>query len=41
MEKLSVYSQKTARSGCTRLSGALGWRLSTGCSRDFDDGVRL
>jgi hypothetical protein len=41
MEKLVVYSQKTARSGCTGLSGAPGWRLSTGCSRDFDGGVRL
>jgi hypothetical protein len=41
MEKLVVYSQKTARSGCTGLSGAPGSRLSTGCSRDFDGGVRL
>jgi hypothetical protein len=41
MEKLAVYNQQTARSGCTGLFGAPGWRLSTGCSRDFDDGVRL
>jgi hypothetical protein len=49
MEKLVVYNQKTARSECTgqcpvvhrTVSGAPGWRLSTGCSRDFDGGVRL
>jgi hypothetical protein len=33
MEKLAVYSQSTARSGCTGLSGAPGWLWRTGCSR--------
>jgi hypothetical protein len=28
VEKLAVYSHKTARSGRTGLSGAPGWRLS-------------
>jgi hypothetical protein len=41
LEKLAVYNQKAARSGCTGLSGAPGRRLSTGCSREAINGVRL
>jgi hypothetical protein len=48
MEKLAVYSQKAARSGCTRLSG--GAPDSVRCARlamvkmplsEFAGGVRL
>jgi hypothetical protein len=48
VKKLAVYSQKLqglSAPDCPvvhrTLSGAPGWHLSTGCSRDFDGGVRL
>ena len=41
MEKMAVYSQKTALSECTELSGAPGWLWRTGRSREIVGGVRL
>jgi hypothetical protein len=41
LEKTWLSSQDSAQSGSTGLSGAPDWLLSTGCSRDFDGGVRL
>jgi hypothetical protein len=41
LEKRWLKQPKSAQSGCTGLSGAPGGLGHSGCSRDFDDGVRL